>query len=87
VTRSLSSVSVGWLDGQALLDLDYEEDARAEVDLNVVMTESLDVIEVQGTAEGRPFPRRALDAMLDRAEVGIRQRLAAQKAALGDRLL
>lgn len=87
VTRTLSSVSVGWLDGQALLDLDYEEDARADVDLNVVMTDSLDVIEVQGTAEGDPFPRRALEAMLDCAEIGIRQRIAAQKAALGDRLV
>ena len=87
VTRTISAVSVGWLDGEALLDLDYAEDARAEVDLNVVMTEELEVIEVQGTAERRPFSRKALDAMLDRAEVGIRQRIAAQKAALGERLV
>jgi len=87
VSGYVSSVSVGWVDGQPLLDLDYEEDARAEVDLNVVMNERLDVIEVQGTAEGRPFPRSALDAMLDRAEIGIRQRIAAQQAALGGRLL
>ncbi|HKI99269.1 MAG TPA: ribonuclease PH [bacterium] len=87
VTRYVSSVSVGWLDDVALLDLNYEEDSRAEVDLNVVMTDRLDVIEVQGTAEGRPFSRAALDAMLDRAEVGVRQRLAAQMQALGDRLV
>jgi ribonuclease PH len=83
----VTSVSVGWLGGQALLDLNYEEDASAEVDLNVVMTEAMEVVEVQGTAEGRPFPRSALESMLDRAEVGIRQRIAVQKAALGDRLV
>jgi ribonuclease PH len=87
VTRYVSSVSVGWLEGQALLDLNYVEDSSAEVDLNVVMTDGLDVIEVQGTAEGRPFSRVALESMLDRAEVGIRQRIAAQKAALGERLV
>jgi ribonuclease PH len=87
ISHYVSSVSVGWLDGEALLDLDYEEDSHAEVDLNVVMTDGMEVVEVQGTAERRPFSRRALEAMLDRAEVGIRQRIAAQKAALGDRLM
>jgi ribonuclease PH len=87
VARSVSAVSVGWLDGQALLDLDYDEDSRAEVDLNVVMTDALEVVEVQGSAEGLPFSRAALDTMLNRAEVGIRQRLAAQKAVLGERLV
>jgi ribonuclease PH len=87
VRSFLSSVSVGLLEQEALLDLDYEEDSRAEVDLNVVMTEALEVIEVQGTAEGAPFPRSALDTMLDRAEIGIRQRVAAQKSALDNRLV
>jgi len=87
ITRYVSAVSVGWLDDRALLDLDYTEDARAEVDLNVVMTDRLEVVEVQGTAEAQPFPRRALDAMLDCAELGIRQRIAAQKTALGERLV
>ena len=87
VSRYVSSVSVGWADGQGLLDMDYEEDAGAEVDLNVVMTDALEVIELQGTAEGRPFSRGALERMLDLAEVGIRQRIAAQRAALGNRLL
>ena len=87
MTGYVSSVSVGWLDGQALLDLDYGEDSRADVDLNVVMTDALDLIEVQGTAEGKPFSRAALNTLMDRAEIGVRQRIAAQKAALGDRLV
>ncbi len=70
-----------------MLDLDYEEDARADVDLNVVMTDALEVIEIQGTAEEQPFSRAHLDDMLDLAEIGIRQRIAHQHGVLGDRLL
>jgi ribonuclease PH len=59
--------------GQVLLDLDYEEDAIADVDMNVVMTESGRLVEVQGTAEHRVFDRGQLNAMLDVAELGINQ--------------
>ena len=83
----LASVSVGWCNGAPLLDLDYTEDASADVDLNVVMTGDMHLVEVQGTAEGEAFPRAALNAMLDYAEVGVRQRIAAQQEVLGGRLL
>ena len=87
VTGYLSSVSVGIVDGQALMDLDYSEDSRAEVDLNLVMTDTLEIIEIQGNAEGQPFPRQSLDAMLDLAEAGVRSRLEVQKQALDGRLV
>lgn len=86
VTGYLSSVSVGVVDGQTLLDLDYGEDSRAEVDLNLVLTDSLEIIEIQGNAEGHPFPRKSLAAMLDLAEAGVQARLEVQKKALGGRL-
>ena len=69
----LAAVSVGIVDGVTLLDLDYSEDSRAQVDMNVVMTGSGRFVEVQGTAEGLPFTRQELDALLERAEGGIRQ--------------
>jgi ribonuclease PH len=69
--------------GEALLDLDYGEDSRAEVDMNVVMTGSGELIEVQGTAEGKPFDRSSLLNLLDLAEHGIRDLTAFQQAALG----
>jgi ribonuclease PH len=65
-----------------VLDLDYEEDARASTDMNVVMTESGGLVEVQGTAEGRPFSRGELEALLDLAERGVRELVAVQKRAL-----
>jgi ribonuclease PH len=69
----VAAISVGLIDGQPLLDLDYAEDARAEADLNVVMNQAGDLIELQGTAEGTPYSRKQLTAMLDYAEVGIKQ--------------
>lgn len=84
--RYVSAVSVGLLEGQGLLDLDYAEDSTATVDLNVVMSDALEVIEIQGTAEEAPFTRQQLDAMLDLAEKGIVQRIEAQKAVLGNKL-
>jgi len=69
----LAAVSVGMQNGQVLLDLDYEEDAIADVDMNVVMTESGRLVEVQGTAEHRVFDRGQLNEMLDVAELGINQ--------------
>ncbi len=80
--QQVSAVSVGLVDGVALLDLDYSEDSRAEVDLNVVMDEQGRLLEIQGTAEGAPFPRSRLDALLDLAEPGLRTLQEAQLQAL-----
>ena len=79
---SVAAVSVGMIGGEPRLDLCYEEDAGAEVDFNVVMTGSGDFVEVQGTAEGTPFSRAALDAMLDLAGRGIEQLTALQRQVL-----
>lgn len=79
----VAAVSVGIVDGRVSLDLPYEEDSRAEVDLNVVMNESGNFVEVQGTGEHGVFGRDQLNAMLDSAEKGCRELIAAQKAALG----
>jgi ribonuclease PH len=83
VVDHVAAVSVGVVDGQLLLDLDYEEDSHAEVDMNVVMTGSGDFIEVQGTAEGKPYSRADLDEMLKRAWRGIEELIAVQKHILG----
>lgn len=77
----VAAVSVGMVDGYALLDLEYSEDAGADVDANVVMTGAGKMIEVQGTAEGDPFDRAELDAMLDLAEAGIARLVAEQRNA------
>jgi ribonuclease PH len=87
LTRMVSAVSVGIMEGNPVLDLNYDEDSKAEVDLNVVMSEELRLIEVQGTAEREPFPREALNKMLDLAEVAIRRNTEAQKVALGGKLM
>jgi ribonuclease PH len=78
----VAAVSVGFVDGVAHLDLQYSEDSRAEVDMNVAMTDAGSFVEVQGTAEGRPFDRSQLDAMLDLAREGIGSLFAFQRAAL-----
>lgn len=78
-----AGVSVGLVAGELLLDLDYEEDAGAEVDLNVVMTGRGDLVEVQGTAEGRAFTREQLDRLLDLATGGVAGLVAEQRRALG----
>jgi ribonuclease PH len=80
----VAAISLGLVDGQLLLDLCYEEDSAAEVDFNIVMTGDGRLIEVQGTAEGTPFDRTALDAMLDLAERGIGQLLSLQKQVIQD---
>ena len=79
---AVAAVSAGIVDGIPLLDLNYEEDSRAEVDFNVAMTEEGELVEVQGTAEGRPFSRQAMSELLDMAEGGIRQLFEVQKQAL-----
>lgn len=78
----VAAVSVGIVDGIPILDLDYPEDSRAEVDLNVVMTDAGEFVEIQGTAEREPFPRARLDALLSLAQSGIRQLIDAQQTAL-----
>jgi ribonuclease PH len=80
---SVAAVSVGIVGGLPLLDLCYEEDAKAEVDFNVVMTGSGKLVEVQGTAEGAPFSRDDLDTMLALAEQGIDRLTAVQREAAG----
>jgi ribonuclease PH len=78
----VAAVSVGMFGGEPVLDLDYDEDSNCDTDMNVVMTGSGGFIEVQGTAEGAPFSRGELDALLGLATEGIAQLVARQKAAL-----
>jgi ribonuclease PH len=78
----VAAVSVGVVDGVPVLDLDYEEDADCDTDMNVVMTGAGGFVEVQGTAEGNAFSRRDLELLLALAEDGIRALIAAQKHAL-----
>src|ERR671931_1239586 len=80
----VAAVSVGVVDGRVRVDLPYEEDSRAEVDTNVVATDTGTLIEVQGTGEGATFTRRTLDAMLDVALAGIGQLTVLQAAALAE---
>jgi len=79
----VAAVSVGVVQGTPLLDLEYIEDVACDTDMNVVMTAAGGFVEVQGTAEGAPFTRAELDALLALADKGIRELVAAQKAALG----
>ena len=78
----VAAVSVGIVDGVALLDLDYSEDSRADVDFNVVGTDAGAYVELQGTAEGKPFDRAAADGLLDLADAGLARLFEAQAAVL-----
>lgn len=80
--RMVASVSVGMYQGKPVLDLDYPEDVGADTDMNVVMADDGGIIEIQGTAEGKPFTQEQFDAMLDLAKHGIRHLHELQKAAL-----
>jgi ribonuclease PH len=82
VTAHLAAVSVGVVDGVAVLDLDYAEDSHAEVDFNVVATSAGTYVEVQGTAEGKPFSRARMDELLALADQGIARLFAVQAEAL-----
>jgi ribonuclease PH len=84
LTDALAAVSAGVVDGVPLLDLTYEEDSRAEVDFNVVMTAGGEFVEVQGSAESHPFTQATMDQLLGLAAQGIRELLAAQTSALGE---
>jgi ribonuclease PH len=82
LVQKVAAVSVGIVDGQTLLDLDYSEDSHAEVDFNVVGTDAGTYVELQGTAEGKPFDRAAADRLLDVAGEGLEQLFRAQAEAL-----
>ena len=80
--NNVAAVSVGVVDGEPMLDLSYTEDSKAEVDVNVVMTDQAEFIEVQGTAEGAPFSRTALDRLLELAYHGITELFVIQGSIL-----
>jgi ribonuclease PH len=82
IEEPVAAISVGVVEGEARADLDYAEDHRAEVDMNVVMTASGRFLEVQGTGEARPFSHAELTALLERAQEGVAQVLEATRAAL-----
>jgi ribonuclease PH len=79
----IAAVSVGIIDGVSMLDLDYSEDSRAEVDFNVVGTDRQAYVEVQGTAEGKPFDRESMDRLLELADGGLQQLFRYQRIVLG----
>jgi ribonuclease PH len=81
IASNIAAISVGVIEGEPLLDLEYTEDVAADVDANVVMTGDGRIIEVQGTAEGEPFDRKLLDTMLDYATAGIADLVALQNEA------
>jgi len=83
IRQPVAAISVGLLDGRALLDLCYHEDSRADVDMNVVMTASDEFVEIQGTAEGRTFAKPVLDELCALAADGIRRLVAIQRQAAG----
>ncbi len=80
--QAVAAISVGVYKGTAVLDLDYIEDSDCDTDMNVVMTADGGLVEVQGTAEGEPFSRDAMNAMLDLAEHGISQLIIKQNEVL-----
>lgn len=84
LTGHVAAVSVGIVDGEPLLDLCYEEDSQAHVDMNVAMTGSGGLIEIQGTGEAAPFSREQFNQLLDLAEKGIMELVGLQKEALGE---
>lgn len=82
VTDHVAAVSCGLYEGQAVLDLDYAEDSNAEADANFVLTGTGDIVEIQGTAEERPFSRQDLDNLLNLADKGVKELVAAQKQVI-----
>jgi ribonuclease PH len=83
IKDAVAAVSIGIIDGKILLDLCYEEDSKADVDMNFVMTGSGKFIEVQGTAESAPFTRKQMERMAEIAQGGIKELLKAQKQVIG----
>ena len=85
ITGQVAAISVGIVQGTPLLDLEYTEDSACDTDMNVVMTGAGGFVELQGTAEGAPFTRAEMDALVGLAQGGIRELVAAQRAALAGR--
>jgi ribonuclease PH len=83
LTDFVAAISVGMVKGEALLDLSFEEDSRADVDMNIVMTGGGKLVEIQGTAEGKTFSRQELNVLLDLGVKGIQQLISKQRAVLG----
>ena len=83
VNNFVAAVSAGIVDGEVLLDLDYEEDSKADVDMNIVMTDSGKFIEIQGTAEGEPFDNKMMNNIIGVAKKGIKELISVQKKVLG----
>ncbi|MBD1843721.1 ribonuclease PH [Cyanobacteria bacterium FACHB-63] len=83
IQHQVAAVSVGLIEGDAFLDLNYPEDVTADIDCNVVMNDALEIIEIQGTAEQGSFTRRQLDQIMDLAEKGIKELLELQRQTLG----
>jgi ribonuclease PH len=81
---SVAAISVGIVGGEIFLDLNYEEDSTAEVDMNLVMTDHGHIVEIQGPAEGMPFSKEKMDDMIGVAVGGIRELISIQKSVLGD---
>ena len=84
VSDYVAAISVGVVHGTPMIDLAYEEDSNADVDMNVVKTGGGQFIEVQGTAEGLPFERSVLDALLVLADAGVQELVALQRSVVGD---
>lgn len=82
ITDYVAAISVGVFGGTPVLDLDYDEDSACDTDMNVVMTGAGGFVEVQGTAEGAPFSRTEMNALLDLAQAGIGELVRLQRAAL-----
>jgi ribonuclease PH len=82
VREHVAAISVGIFEGKPVLDLDYAEDSNCDTDMNVIMTGRGGIVEIQGTAEGTPFSRPELNALVDLADAGIRQLVAAQTQAV-----
>ncbi|MCL5772895.1 MAG: ribonuclease PH [Firmicutes bacterium] len=84
VTDFISAVSVGILEGEEILDLNYVEDSQAQVDMNLVMTGSSLLVEVQGTAEGKPFSRECMDKLMDMGKKGVNELIDIQRESIPD---
>jgi ribonuclease PH len=82
LTDHVAATSVGIIDKELFLDLNYIEDSQAEVDMNIVMTGDGNLVEVQGTAEGRPFSQKEMDALLDLAQKGIKELISIQREVI-----
>lgn len=86
IKNFMAAVSVGIVDGEALLDLNFHEDSKAKVDMNVVMSGDGKIIEIQGTGEESPFTREDLEELLALAEKGIKQLIEYQKEVIGEKI-